>query len=302
VAFAITNIETLRSLAKSLGDVGNPSAGFISSTLKTSRKLKNKKITLQIKVDTGMHRQGILPEEIDEVISIARKNRAIEIEGVFTHFSDADNPNHAFTEKQIGGWNIISRRFKMEFPDIKYLHASASDGHRFSNKIDANVSRLGLGLYGLSDDVEFSRKMNLQPVLSMKTIITGLKPLKAGETTGYGNSFTAWKDTTIATIPVGYFEGLNRKLSNNGSVIVVAGPSGKNHIVCPIVGRVSMNITTIEMPAGVNTSGIAIGTPVIAISNNQSDQNSLASIAKKAGTITYEIAVHIPAHLKRVVV
>ena len=290
IAFTITDIETLRSISK------NTSAASASK--------KTGAISLHIKIDTGMRRQGILPTELNEAISLLRKNPTLSVEGILTHLSDADNPDHSFTEKQITAWNDIARRFKTEFPSLKYIHASASDGHRFAKKIEANVSRLGIGLYGLSDDIEFARKMNLKPVLQMKTIVTGVKKLKAGETTGYGNTFTAWKDTTIATIPVGYFEGLNRKLSNNGAVITLAGTTttdkssaGKNRVVCPIVGRVSMNITTIEI-----VSPIRIGSPVIAISDTASDPNSIASIAKKSGTITYEIAAHIPAHLKRIVV
>ncbi len=279
IAFTITSIETLQSASKITGS--------------------GRTISLHIKIDTGMHRQGIVPAEIDEAITLLRKHQVFSVEGILTHFSDADNPDHSFTEKQIAVWNDIARRFKTEFPSLKYIHASASDGHRFAKKIEANVSRLGIGLYGLSDDANFAQKMNLKPILQMKTIVTGLKKLKSSETTGYGNVFTAWKDTTIATIPVGYFEGLNRKLSNNGAVIAMTDTGGR--VTCPIVGRVSMNITTIEIPAG-DASRIHVGSPVIAISDNVSDPNSIASIAKKSGTITYEIAVHIPAHLKRIVV
>lgn len=277
IAFAITDIETLRSISKKSGP-----------------------ISLHVKIDTGMRRQGIVPADMNEAIALLRKNRSLSVEGVMTHFSDADNADRAFTEKQIAAWNEISSRFKTEFPSLKYAHASATDGHRFAKKIEANVSRLGIGLYGLSDDMEFARKMNLRPVLQMKTIVTGMKKLKAGETTGYGNTFTAWKDATIATIPVGYFEGMNRKLSNNGAVTAMTDAGLR--VACPIVGRVSMNITTIEIPADGKGAKIHVGSPIIAISDIASDPNSIASIAKKSGTITYEIAAHIPAHLKRIVV
>ena len=288
ISFTITNIDTLRT---------------ISSILQ-------KAVSLHIKVDTGMRRQGILLSEIDEAINLIQANGNISLDGLMSHFSDADNIDHTFTDKQIENWNAASRKFKSVFPSIKYFHMSATDGHRFTRKIEANLSRLGIGLYGLSDDTDFAKKMNLQPVLEMKTIITGIKPLKAGETTGYGNIFTAWKNTSIATIPVGYFEGLNRKLSNNGALIVLARGADTNEsekdsssrIICPIVGRVSMNITTIEIPSQTKDKVIEIGSTVIAISNNPSDSNSIASIAKLSGTITYEIAVHIPEHLKRNVV
>jgi alanine racemase len=281
IAFAITTIESLRAISK------------------TGVHNAKRPMNIHLKIDTGMHRQGILPEEIIEAIELIKKNPNIVLEGICSHFSDADSPDTSFTEKQIVVWNEIARQFKTEFPSLKYIHLSATDGHRFAKKIEANVSRLGIGLYGLSDNAAFSQKMHLQPVLRMKTIVTGIKLLKEGETTGYGNMFTAWRDTRIATIPVGYFEGLNRKLSNNGSVIAESDGSKSTNTICPIVGRVSMNITTIEIPAG---DQIEVGSSIIAISDRASDANSIASIAQKSGTITYEIAVHIPAHLKRNIV
>jgi alanine racemase len=170
----------------------------------------------------------------------------------------------------------------------------------------------------------------------MKTIITGIKKLKEGESVGYGHTFTAPADMTIATIPVGYFEGINRKLSysnlsysnmeidaslsgnsdssnkldaNHGVILV-----GEKRVPCPIIGRVSMNITSIDISKlnssdrspdfhnNVFNSNVKIGDEVVAISRNGADKNSIVNIAKKCGTISYEIVVHIPAHLKRVVI
>jgi alanine racemase len=282
-AFTITSIETLKSVAQF-----------------------DRPVSIHIKIDTGMHRQGLLPNEIDTAIDIVKDGHML-LEGVCSHFSDADNTDPAFTEKQIDVWNMVVAKFKMVFPTnpIKYFHTSATDGHRHAAKIDANISRLGIGLYGLSDDPTFAQKMDLKPALEMKTIITGVKKIEAGETVGYGKTFVAPRDMTIATIPVGYFEGLNRKLSSgagNGSVHV-----GENRLLCPIIGRISMNITIIDVSgmfekrARAAHSVAHIGMPVVAISNNADNPNSIATIAKKSGTITYEIAVHIPAHLKRVV-
>ena len=273
-AFAVTSLETL----KELKDVSHT-------------------IYIHLKFDTGMRRQGLMPAEMEEAIGIVKDNPYILLRGIATHFCDADNADESFTEAQIASWNSIVKRMKIEFPDIWYAHAAATDGSRFSCDIRGNVVRLGIGLYGLSDNEHLRKTLDLQPALEMRTIITGLKDLKVGETVGYGNTFKAPKDMRIATIPVGYFEGLDRRMSNNGSIQV-----GPDNAACPIVGRVSMNITTIDVTDVPSAANLKIGSPVKVISNTASDPNSITAIAKRCGTISYEIAVRIPAHLKRVVI
>ena len=271
-SFTVSSIGTLRSLA-------------------TNRKIRP---PIHLKIDTGMRRQGILPEEIDKAIELVKNNPHIVLEGVCSHLPDADNENHSFTDKQIILWNGIAEKFKSAFPGLKYIHLSNTDGHRFSNRITANLTRLGLGLYGLTDGSSFPQKLNLLPIIEMKTIITGVKRLKKGETVGYGNAFKASSEMLIATIPLGYFEGVDRRLSNRGTILV-----GEKRIPCPIVGRVSMNITTVDVT---NVEGVSEGTTVVVVSNNAADPNSIVSIAKKCDAIPYEITVKIGAHLKRVVV
>lgn len=272
VSFVVTSMDTLKALAKNNHKIKSP---------------------IHIKIDTGMRRQGVLPEEINEAILIV-KNSDISLQGVCSHMPDADNPDSTFTTKQIDIWNSIVARFKKDFPGIRYIHLSNTDGHRFSDKIHANVARLGIGLYGLIDGSLFPTRINVKPVMKMRTIITGTKELKTGDTVGYGNTFKAERPMKIATIPVGYFEGIPRQMSNKGSVLV-----GENNIPCRIVGRISMNIITIDVS---DVRDVAIGTPVVVISDEANDANSITSIAKTCNTITYEIAVKIPAHLKRIVV
>jgi alanine racemase len=271
-------------------------SSFTVASLETLRSIGSPRhfIRIHLKLDTGMRRQGILPEEIDEAIQIIKNNPSLYLEGICSHLSDSDNLDQSFSETQIGIWNNAVRKIKNFFPNIKYIHLCATYGHKFSNECDANVSRLGIGLYGLADGTSISPKLNILPVLGMKTIITGTKKLKAGETVGYNNTFQAQKDMVIATIPVGYYEGLDRRVSNSGSVLL-----GSERIPSNIVGKVSMNITTIDITKIKNAK---IGTPVVVISNDPKDANSINSMAKKYNEITYELAVHIPAHLKRIVV
>ncbi|MFA6295097.1 MAG: alanine racemase [Candidatus Paceibacterota bacterium] len=269
---------------------------YTISSLEQLQQIKEikKPISIHLKIDTGMHRQGLLEEEIKEAIDIISHNTSLVLKGLCSHLCDSDNHDFSFTEGQIHIWNRIAEYFKKEFTTLEYLHLSATDGHRFTHDIDANISRLGIGLYGLTTGNAFTPNLDLRPVMEVKTIITGVKKLQISKTVGYNNTFKAEHEMTIATIPVGYFEGIDRRLSNIGIIEV-----GQDKTPCPIIGRVSMNITSIDIS---NVIDVKIGTPVVVISNNPLHKNSIQSMASLAKTISYEIAVHIPAHLKRVIV
>jgi alanine racemase len=251
-------------------------------------------VSIHLKIDTGMHRQGIMPDEIQKAIELIAENPDIVLQGICSHLSDADNDDPSFTEGQINVWNRIVSHLKNTFSSLQYTHLSATYGHRFTPDIDANVSRLGLGIYGLVDGAAFPEKLQLVPVLKMKTVIATIKKIHRDDSVGYSGTFTAEKDMTIATVPVGYYEGIDRRLSNHGSVQV-----GPDNVICPIIGNVSMNMTSIDVS---HVVGIKEGETVTVFSNNFDDANSISSLAKKCGLLPYELAVHIPGTLKRTVV
>lgn len=271
VAFTITTIETLHAIV----DVRHH-------------------VHIHLKIDTGMHRQGILPEELDDALDLIERNPLMIVDGVCSHLSDADNSDPSFTESQIKLWNSLVNKIKEKNPLMEYVHLSNTDGHRYSNDIVANVSRLGIGLYGLVDGNKFHPALNLKPVLEMKTIVSGVKKLSRDQSIGYGASFKTEKEMIVATIPVGYHEGVDRRLSNRGWVLV-----GDDQVPCPIVGRVSMNITIVDIS---HTSNVQVGTPVVVMSARLEEPNSIINIAKTCDTISHEIAVKIPGNLRRVVV
>ncbi|MEN9912971.1 MAG: hypothetical protein RLY66_379 [Candidatus Parcubacteria bacterium] len=280
VSFTITSMETLRHVVN-----------FQPSTLSFP---PYKKISVHLKIDTGMHRQGILPEELSQLNEILEVNPAIVVTGICSHLSDADNQDPSNTESQLNVWNDIVKKLSANYLTIEHIHISNTDGHRFVADAHATLSRLGIGLYGIADTAPLGEHMSLEPVMRMETIITGVKNLKRDETVSYGNSFKAESDMLIATIPVGYYEGIDRRLSNIGTILV-----GDEDVPCRILGRVSMNITIIDVT---HVPDAKIGMKVTAISNDTEDQNSIVQIAKKCQTIPYEIVVHIPEQLKRVVI
>jgi alanine racemase len=266
VAFAIISIEELRRLAQSV-------------TAPT---------TIHLKIDTGMHRHGIAPHDIHEALTLIKNNPLIHLEGIYSHLADADTPHSTVTEKQIEQWNQVVEQIQTAIPNIPYIHCAASAGST-QTTIQANTMRLGLGLYGIP--ARENSMQNIKPALEMRTRITSVKKIKKGDTVGYNATFTAPTDMTIATIPAGYYEGIDRRLSSKGFVT-------REKIPCPIIGRVSMNITTIDVSHIKNPS---IDDTVIVISNNPSDVNSITQIAHTAHTIPWEILVHIPPHIRRTI-
>jgi alanine racemase len=247
-------------------------------------------VPLHVKIDTGMHRQGIMPEDIPAAIQILKAARNITLLGICSHLADSDNEDPAFTKKQIAVWDSAVAQFKKEFPSLKYWHLAASAGIRYNAQIHANVGRLGKGLYGINPVPSWP--IDLRPALEMRSIISAIRTLPAGERIGYSGTFETPREMRVATIPVGYYEGTDRRLSNKGVYLV-------NGISCPIVGRVSMNISSIDISA---VPQAKVGDPVIIISANREAPNSTENIAKLCDTISYEILVHIPTHLSRKIV
>lgn len=268
ISFTITSLEQLEAIATTLTHPQH----------------------FHIKIDTGMHRQGIMPSEISRTIELITQNKNIILEGICSHLADGENEDETLTQAQIKQWNASVTIWKKHFASIKYTHLSATSGTHHAQKIDANVARLGIGLYGIDQSQHANRKhIDVEPVLEMNTIITSIRDILPGDYVGYSRGFQAKHSMKIATIPVGYFEGLDRRLSNTGSVMI-------QNTKCPIIGNIGMNISSIDIT---HLPHIQLGEPVIVISSNSLDHNSIENIATTCHTIPYEILVKIPQHLRR---
>lgn len=258
-----------------------------SEQLREVATLAHHPIKLHLKIDTGMHRQGILPEELSDAISVISTNAHLRVNGVATHLGDADNADITFSEKQLLKWDAAVERLKVAFPGISYFHAAATKGARFSASHPMNVLRVGIGLYGF--DTSPQNGASLKPALSLHSSIVSIRDIPSGDAVGYNATFIASRPSRIATVPAGYYEGLDRRLSNIGSVLV-------DGISCPIAGRVSMNMCSVDIT---DAPGAARRSSVTLISNNPKDLNSVQRIAQLADTTPYVILTHIPEHLYR---
>ena len=254
-----------------------------------SKKL-NKKGIFHLKVDTGMGRIGIKPESIDDFLEDLSTYRNLSIGGIFTHFSSADS-DEKYTLEQIETFdNIIKKVKKNKLYQNLIFHTCNSAGMLKFKQAHYSMVRPGLCIYGLKPFENSHKYIDTRPVLSWKTKIVFLKKVPEGKSISYGRTFITKKPTLVATIPVGYGDGYNRKLSNKGYVFV------KNKIV-PIIGRVTMDMTMIDVT---DVPDVKVGDEVSLI--NSEVNISVEDMAKIVDTINYEIVCNIHPRVPRIYV
>ncbi len=239
-----------------------------------------------VKVDTGMGRLGVRFDEINEFAEALRSLKNIRIEGLLTHFAAADEvESNDFTAEQTGHFHAAKNAFSRRGIEIKFEYLSNSAGTFAHPESRGNIVRPGGVLYGLWRDVLPPLKAgpDLQPVMSLRTRIALLKKVPAGETLGYGRTFTTTRESLIATLPIGYHDGYPRALSNSGRVIV-------RGCYAPIVGRVSMDMALIDVT---DVPGAAHSDVVTLIGRDKELSISAEEVAQTAGTISYEVTCGI---------
>lgn len=249
-----------------------------------------KKLKVHIKVDTGMGRIGIFPSELYSFFMETKNKEWIDIEGVYTHFATADEKDKTFTLKQTEIFNNALEKIRLS-DKINYIHLSNSAALIDLPEIDQNIARLGISLYGLlpSSDVNLTQA-DLEPVMSLKTEIIYLKEIESGQTISYGATYKAKRKTLVATLPIGYADGLSRKLSNKGYVLI----HGQR---APIIGRVCMDQTMIDVT---DISQVKVGDQVIIFGSQDGNFLSIDEQAKIAETINYELVTLIGKRIPRI--
>ncbi|MBR6252877.1 MAG: alanine racemase [Clostridia bacterium] len=258
--------------------IGICEAGFIKELSKYDYKFK-----AHLEIDTGMGRTGIKSGEVEELIKNLPKN--VIVEGIYTHFSSADFDDD-YTKKQIEDFRVAVNKAKELIPDIKYIHASASDGLLFYPESNFNMVRPGIIMYGYSPLQEELGDIDLKPVAKLKSKITFLKTVESGTSIGYGRKYITDKETKIATIPIGYADGFRRAFSNNGRVLI----DGK---YAPIVGVVCMD----SFMCDVTDIDCQVGDEVVIWDN---ENIKLEELSKTCDTINYEIISSISSRVPRV--
>lgn len=247
--------------------------------------LKNKKSRVHIRIDTGMNRTGIHKENVATFINEIKKLENVKIEGLYTHFASADT-DYEFTKKQIKEFEEVIEILKKEKIELKYIHAAASSGLINFPEARYNLVRPGLIIYGYLPDESLKEKIKLKPTTKLKSEITFLKEVSEGEKIGYSGVYKTNKKTKIATIPIGYADGVRRSLSVKGEVVI-------NNKKAPIAGNICMDNLMIDVT---NIEDIKVGDKVYIWDN---EIITLEEVAKKCDTINYEILCGLSKRVPR---
>ena len=261
---------------------------FDKNFIKRLKEYKGKQVlNVHINVDTGMGRIGISSEELIKIALAIQQIPNVHLHGIYTHFSTADS-DLKFARKQLALFKNLLETLKNKkiVPDI--VHAANSAAILNLNESFFDAVRPGIILYGLSP---FDHPIKIfKPIMSFKARIVYVKRIRKGKSISYGRTFVSKKDMIVATIPVGYADGLPRALSNKGEVLV----KGKR---AKIVGRVTMDQTVIDVT---NFPYIHPGNEVVIIGKQGGEEIRAIDIAKQIGTINYEIVSRIGKRVKRI--
>lgn len=246
---------------------------------------KNKPVKIHLKIDTGMHRLGFEPDEIEQLINRLKANKQIYTTSVFTHLAASDDPRFdEFTHQQVALLNELSEKVQSEADHPILRHTLNSSGISRFPEYQLDMVRLGIGLYGISPLPE--EEKNLENIGSLKTIITQIKQIKSGESVGYNRAYISKEDKTIGIIPIGYADGLNRLLGDEKCTVLVNGKEA------PIIGNICMDMCMLDLSNITAEEG-----DEVVIFSTQQDIRTLANIAQ---TIPYEILSGISRRVKRI--
>jgi alanine racemase len=245
-----------------------------------------------LKVDTGMGRLGVPWAELASFLDGAARFQNIKLDGVMTHLASADEPERIeFTERQISLFESAVEMVRERGHRPAWVHEANSAASLAYPRARGNMVRVGGVLYGLWRDVTRPdlAALDWRPVMSLHTRVAFLKTVPAGVPLGYGGTFVASRESRIATLPIGYEDGLRRALSNRGRVLV----RGR---FAPIVGRVSMDLTIVDVT---DVPGVAMGDEVVIIGGQGMNKISAEDLASDLGTISYEITCGISDRVPR---
>ena len=245
--------------------------------------------SVHLKVDTGMRRIGCEPDEAAALATRADA-RGLRLRGLFSHLpvSDAES-GRAFTQAQIATFAAVAADVAKARGDVELVHLANSGGVLMHPESWFDLVRPGVMTYGNLPDPATTPTVALHPGLTWTTVVSFVKPVAAGESVGYGRTWTAPADTVIATIPVGYGDGYSRLLSNRGRVLI----GGRSY---PIAGRVCMDQTMIDLGP---VASAEVGDEVVLLGRQGDEQITAQDLADLMGTITYEVTCLVGGRVTR---
>ncbi|MDQ1468406.1 MAG: alanine racemase [Actinomycetota bacterium] len=246
-------------------------------------------LPVHLKVDTGMHRVGAAPEEADALAALIAAHRELRFEGLWTHLAVADEPDNPYTVEQLERFDAVRARLAHggHRPDV--VHAANTAGALAFPAARYDIVRPGIGIYGIPPVAELASVATLKPVLSVKARVSFVKRLPAGAAISYGLRYRVERRVNIATVPIGYGDGVPRNLAEAGGEVLVRGRRR------PIAGTVTMDQLMVDM----GDDDVEVGEEVVLIGSQGAEEVAAAEWAARLQTIPYEIVCNIGPRVPR---
>lgn len=251
----------------------------------------NKKAKIHLKIDTGMGRLGFFTDDeaIEEISRLSKLNY-LELDGIFTHFSKADEKDRQYTDAQVETFRHFLARLADKGIRFPFVHASNSAGILSQISADFNLVRAGIILYGCYPSQEVNREnIKLKPALSIVAKVIFLKTMPAGKKISYGGVYQTDKETKIATVSIGYADGYSRLMSNQGRVLI-RGQYAK------VIGRICMDLMMVDVS---EIADVQIGDEVVLFGSQNGQSISIEEVADLSETINYEVMCLIGKRVPR---
>ncbi len=247
-------------------------------------------VMIHVKIDTGMHRLGFDPKEVELLIPLLKNNPDVQVRSVFSHLAASEDPlEDAFTENQINRLKTTGKQLKegLGYDFLLHIHNSAGIS-RFGND-QMDMVRLGIGLYGIGFNEDEQHR--LRNVSTLKSTISQIRFVKAGDTIGYNRKGLAQQDSFIAVIPIGYADGINRRLGNGKGKMFIQG------YPVPVIGNICMDTCMVDLTEMISRKmKVSEGDEVIIFGENY----PVKKLAEELGTIPYEVLTGISRRVKRI--
>lgn len=249
------------------------------------RKEHGRTLPIHLKVDTGMHRLGFLPGQLPGLLAFLGSAPGLKVASVFSHFAASDDPRHdAFTREQLQAFTQACATLEAGLGHSFLRHISNSAAVARFPEAQLDMVRLGIGLYGVSPDAGIQER--LQQVSTFRSVVSQVKHVGKGGTVGYDRAWKAREPREVAVVPVGYADGLHRRLGNGRGHLLVGGRA------VPLVGNISMDMCTVD----VTGLGVSPGDEVIVFG----PERPVTELAREMGTIPYEVLTSVSQRVKRV--
>ncbi len=247
-------------------------------------------VPVHIKVDTGMGRYGLLPEEVLDFVRALRSIPRIRIEGIYTHFATADEADRTYMRRQLSIFRDVLKALDQAGLAIPFRHACNSAATLALPEAHFDAVRPGLALYGMRPSGAWPSPVPLRPVLTLKSRVVRVRTLPSGSSIGYGRTFITDRPTRVALVPIGYGDGYHRLISNRGEVLI-RGQRAR------ILGRVSMDQVVVDVDS---IPGVTMEEEVVVIGRQGREEIRAEEVARWAQTINYEVTTGLLPRVPRV--